>query len=173
MRYLILGFMAMLVATSTVAKEFLIGDVPMTIGDSEEALRSKLEEKYQLIELRPHVYEVVSKDDVDVHHGIVQFRDGKADWASRDVGAFEGEGVRELGKALLGAIAADLYGENAKISISLDTNPRYEVSTITFELPGRTVMMYVTSKGELADVTIEEIILEQPTPTSAEKEAQR
>ena len=174
MRYLILGFMAMFVATSTVAKEFLMGDVLMTIGDSEEALRPKLEEKYQLIEIRSHVYEVVSKEDVDVHHGIVQFRDGKADWASRDVGAFEGEGVRELGKALLGAIAADIYGENAKISISLDTNPRYEVNTITFELPGRTVMMYVAGKGELADVTIEEIILAQSTPAvaSAEKEAQ-
>jgi len=168
MRFLAFGFIAMFVATTTAAADaFLIGDVPLSIGDLEETVRPQLEAKYQLIEIRSHVYEVVDKGDVDIHHGIVQFRDGKADWASRDVAAFEGEAVRKFGQALVGAIATDVFGENAKVSVSIDTNPRYEVQTVTFEFPGRTVMLYVSNKGELTDVSIEEIILKAPAPAVA------
>ena len=172
MRFLAISFIAMFVATTASADSFVIGDVPLSIGDAEDVVRPQLEAKYQLIEIRSHVYEVVDKDNVDVHHGIVQFRDGKADWASRDVAAFEGDAVRKFGKALVDTIATDIYGENAKVSISLDTNPRYEVHTVTFEFPGRTIMLYVSSKGELTDVSIEEIILNDPTPAvaSADKE---
>lgn len=167
MRFLVISFIALFLTTSAAAGEFKIGDITVKVGDAEKTLRPQLEEKYQLIEIRPDVLEVVDKDDVDVHHGIVQFRDGTMTWASRDAGAFEGEAVRELGMALLGSIDTDTYGENAKVSMSLDTNPRYEVFTITFEFPGRTVMMYVTNKGKLKDVTIEEIILAPPDATVA------
>tara|TARA_Y100000590_G_scaffold439983_1_gene564763 strand:- start:34 stop:570 length:537 start_codon:yes stop_codon:yes gene_type:complete len=159
MRVLLISIVALLVTISANAGDFKIGEITVRVGDAEKALRPQLAEKYQLVEIRPGVLEVVDKDDVDVHHGIVQFRDGTMIWASRDAGEFEGEGVRELGKALMDSFATDMYGENAKVSISVDTNPRYEVYTITFEFPGRTVMMYVANKGKLKDVTIEEIIL--------------
>ncbi len=167
MRFLIIGLLALFACTTAAAGDFMIGEFAVKVGDLEKTLRPQLEEKYQLIEIRPDVLEVVDKDDVDIHHGIVQFRDGTLIWASRDAGAFEGEAVRELGMALLGSIDADMYGENAKVSMSIDTNPRYEVYTITFEFPGRTVMMYVSSKGKLKDVTIEEIILAPPDATVA------
>jgi hypothetical protein len=159
MRSIAIIFTALFCVNSAIAGDFMIGEIPVTVGDAEKTLRPQIEEKYQLIEIRDDLLEVVDKDDIDVHHGIVQFRDGTMTWASRDAGAFEGEGVRELGKALLDSIATDMYGEKANVSISIDTNPRYEVHTMTFEFPGRTVMMYVTNKGGLTDVAIEEIIL--------------
>lgn len=173
MRFLAISFITLFVVGAATAGEFKIGDITVNVGDAEKTLRPQLEEKYQLVEIRPDVLEVADKDDIDIHHGIVQFRDGIVTWASRDVGAFEGEAVRELGMALLGSIDTDMYGENAKVSMSIDTNPRYEVYTITFEFPGRTVMMYVTNKGKLNDVTIEEIILAPPdvAVAAAAKEA--
>ena len=75
--------------------------------------------------------------------GMVQFRDDRVVWASRDVGTFEGSAVGKFGRALFEAIAAqnDEDREPIQISTAVNSNPAFAVSSITLEFRGRTIVV--------------------------------
>jgi hypothetical protein len=137
-----------------------IGDVMVSLGDAEAELMPRLRERFELVELRPGLYQASLKGRKTDVAGIVQFRDGKLVWASRDLGAYEGESTRNFGRALFQAL------ENAKSEmarpITLVTQregtPEYSVGVITFKFPDRQLVLYVGRDGGAVDLSMEEIL---------------
>lgn len=141
-----------------------LGEVELQLGAAEKEVLPKLREHFWLQEMRGGLYQVYEqKDSTDVS-GIVQFRDEKLVWASRDLGAYEGVTARDFGRALIAAVAGGKGSTEQQITIStqIDQNPTYEVGVITLHFPNRQIDIYVGGSSGAIDLSMEEIILEPP-----------
>lgn len=158
-------------STAMGAGSFVLGGVEVGMGASKKEVLSKLEARFTLEELRTDLYRVLDEvhpeattgNQADPEEkerampGMVQFRDDRVVWASRDIGAFEGPAVRKFGRALFETIAAqnDEDREPIKISTAVNSNQAFAVSSITLEFPGRTIVVYVSYHDDLVDASIE------------------
>jgi hypothetical protein len=168
-----------------------LGGIEVKIGAPEKELLEKLRASYQVDEVRGGVYQVTVRTQPEAAAsegaeakpeaaageaksaepqpvdrpppllGMVQFREGKVVWASRDGGAFEGPEVRNFGQALFQALAtiAPEGAQGVKLSTTVNHNPTWSVGSITMEFPGRQVIVYVSYDDDLVDASIEEILV--------------
>lgn len=163
------------------AGPLVMGGVEVAMGAPKKEVLSELESRFTLKQFRTDLYRVLEEvhpeattenqaDQAEKEGamlGMVQFRDDRVVWASRDVGAFEGPAVRKFGRALLETIAAqnDEDRELIKISTVVTSNQLFAVSSIMLEFPGRTIMVYVSYHDDIVDASIEEILV----PTEEKK----
>jgi hypothetical protein len=177
-------------AAATEAGSMEIGGIEVTIGAPEKELLEKLRASYQVDEVRGGVYQVTVRTQPEAAAGegggaaegaageaksaepqpvdrpppllgMVQFRDGKVVWASRDAGAFEGPEVRSFGQALFNALASlnPETAQSVKLTTTVNHNPTWSVGSITMEFPGRQLIVYVSYDDDLVDASIEEILV--------------
>ena len=141
-----------------------LGNVELRLGAAEKELMPKLRKSFWLEEMREGLYQVYEKEDAKDVSGIVQFRDEKLVWASRDLGAYEGQPSRDFGRALMAAVEGAKKGDEEKITISTqrEGTPKYEVGVITLHFPERQIVLYVGRDGGAVDLSMEEIILVPP-----------
>lgn len=144
-------------------REIPLGKVAVKLGAEESAVLPKLRELYELQEIRTGLYQVAEKKNKSEVLGIIEMREGKVTYASRDLGAFEGEGVRSFGRALYDAISAAKSGETADIKVATqsDTNNSYAVNMITLEFPDRKIVLYLGRDAGAVDASMEEILSSQ------------
>lgn len=167
-----------------------IGGIEVKLGTPEKELLEELRASYQVEEVRGGLYQVTVRTQPEAAAsegaeaepkaaagetrsaepqpvtrpppllGIVQFRDGRVVWASRDGGAFEGPEVRSFGQALFQALAAlnAEEGQNVKLTTTVNHNPTWSVGSITMEIPGRQLIVYVSYDDDLVDASMEEIL---------------
>jgi len=151
-----------------------IGGVRASLGDDKVALLESLRKEYDVKELRQDTYVVFKGDPSANTIGIVYFRDSKLVWASRDVGAFEGEAVRTFAQTLF-ELLADLNAEDRSpilITTQRSTAQPIAVGSLTLEFPGRSVVVDIAYDEQLVDASIEEIVFVDETsggraPTSS------
>lgn len=162
------------------AGPLVLGGVEVSTGAPKKEVLSELEARFTLKELRSDLYRVLEEAPPEATNGdpdqaeeegamlgMVQFRDDRVVWASRDVGTFEGSAVGEFGRALFEAIAAqnDEDSQPIKISTLVNSNQAFAVSLITLEFPGRHIVVYVSYHEDIVDASIEEILV----PTEEKK----
>lgn len=137
-----------------------IGGVHASIGAEKGKLLESLGKKYDVKEFRSETYLVTRGDASENTVGVVQFRDDKLVWASRDVGAFEGQEVRKFAQTLFHVLAALHEEDRAPIFITtaVSQNQSFAVGSITLEFPGRRVVVDIAYDDNLVDASIEEIL---------------
>ena len=137
-----------------------IGGVSASIGADKEPLLESLRKKYEVQELRAETYLVFKGHPSERTIGVVNFRGGKLVWASRDVGAFEGEAVRTFAQTLF-EVLAEVNAEDRTpilITTQISTAQPIAVGSLTLEFPGRSVVMDVGYDDQLVGASIEEIV---------------
>ncbi len=149
------------------APSFQIGDVTVSVGTPEADVIPKLKKSYDTAEIRGGLFQFTDKGNKANVVGIVEIREGKVSFASRDLGAFEGEAVRNFGRALFKALEVQKGGgeQTVKVTTQLDSRPDYAVSMLTFTLQGRQVVLYLGADGGAVEASMEEI-LTAPSPES-------
>lgn len=150
-----------------------MGGIDASLGAEKETMLMSLRERYDVEELRSDTYVVFDEDPSEHTIGIVQFRDGKLVWASRDVGAFEGDAVRLFAQTLF-QLLADLNPEDGmpvRISTSISTAQPLAFGSLSIEFPGRRVIVDIGYDDQLADASIEEIMFANDTPGNGRTEA--
>lgn len=153
-----------LASPAAAAPEIPLGTVALALGAEEKNVRPALEKAYRLEEIRGGLFQVTDKKDIAKLHGIVEFREGKVTYASRDLGAFEGEGVREFGRALYAAIEGASTGSSTavKIETQTDANSSYALNMITLVFPDqRKIVLYLGRDAGAVDASMEEILSAQ------------
>ena len=137
-----------------------IGGVRASLGDDKEALLESLRKEYDVKELRHETYLVFKGDPSANTIGVVNFRDSKLVWASRDIGAFEGEAVRTFAQTLF-QLLADINAEDRSpilITTQRSTAQPIALGSLTLEFPGRSVVVDIAYDEQLVDASIEEIL---------------
>jgi hypothetical protein len=144
-----------------------IGAVELRLGAAQAGLLAALGERHTLTELRTGVYQVSEKESSEALVGVVEFRDGALTWASRDLGAFEGETPKRLGRALAEAIERAKPGEEAEIRISTQrtSHPGYSVDVVTLHFGSRDIVLYVGDGKDAVDFSMEEILVSPDSPS--------
>ena len=137
-----------------------IGGVSASLGDDKDALLESLRKQYEVQELRAETYLVFKGHPSGNTIGVVHFRNGKLVWASRDVGAFEGEAVRTFAQTLFEVLAKVNAEDRTPILITtqISTAQPIAVSSLTLEFPGRSVVVDVAYDDKLVGASIEEIV---------------
>lgn len=143
-----------------------IGGVPAALGADKNTLVESLREKYDVTELRSNTYVVFDGDPSEKTVGVLQFRDDKLVWASRDVGAYEGDAVRTFARSLFAVLAEVNPEERTPIHIttSVSTSQPLQFGSVTLEFPGRRVIVDIGFDDQLVDASIEEILYVDDTP---------
>ena len=95
--------------------------------------------------------------------GIVKFKDDDLVWASRDVGAFEGEAVRMFAQTLFQVLAAINAEDRTPVLITtqVSTAEPIAIGSLTLEFPGRQVVVDIAYDNSLVDASIEEILFDE------------
>lgn len=157
---LLLGILALCAPVHAEEPALDLGDVTLRLGTPEDDLLPQLRERYTLAELRPGLFRIAEKEDEETMHGLVQFRDGKLDWVSRDRGVYEGEGAREFARALFVTLARmnPEDGQTVELTTHVNRSQKYEVGTITLRVANRELMVYVGDGEAVVDVSMEEIL---------------
>lgn len=140
-----------------------IGEVRASLGDDKEMLLESLRTKYTVLELLGETF-VVSKGDPSANTvGIVKFIDGKLVWASRDVGAFDGEAVRKFAQTLFQVLATVNAEDRSPILITtqISTADPIALGSLTLEFPGRQVVVDIAYDNSLVAASIEEILFDE------------
>ena len=143
-----------------------IGGISAAMGDDQAELLAKVREKYDVNELRGNTYVVYDGDPSENTIGVVQFRDEQLVWASRDVGSFEGEAVRNFARTLFQTLAElnPNDREEVRLTTVVSTMQPIAFGSITLEFSGRKVVIDIGYDGKLADASIEEILYVDDTP---------
>lgn len=154
-------------AATAESTEIIIGGVEAQLGMSESDLMPKLRELYGVNVVRPGVYQIAQKENAEMTVAVVEFREGKLTWASRDLGAYEGEPVSQFGHAFFAAVEATKIGDSVPIRISTDQTktPGYAVKVITLEFPDRKIVLYVGDGADSIDLSMEEIVISADSPS--------
>ncbi|RIL08009.1 MAG: hypothetical protein DCC71_00725 [Proteobacteria bacterium] len=161
-RWMILGWLCLAAAPAHAAEpaSIAIGTTSVHIGAAEKDVLPALREQFDVEPIREHLYQVVDKKDKSAVAGIVEVREGKVTFASRDLGAFEGEGVKSFGKALFKAVddAKEAGEQPIHIDTQIEQNQTYALKMITLTFPGRRIVLYLGADGGAVDASMEEIL---------------
>lgn len=144
-------------------REIPIGKVAVKLGALEKDVIPELKKEYALEEIRGGLYQVMDKKKAENVLGIVEVREGKVTYASRDLGAFEGDGVREFGRALYAAMEAAKTGDSTDVKIEMQTENTntYAVNMVTLVFPDRKIVLYLGRDAGAVDASMEEILSAQ------------
>lgn len=158
---LTLFFAAVLAAPVTLAGGPIdIGGVQAALGDPKQGVIEAISAKYDINELRTNTYVVYDGDPSENTIGVLQFEDDQLVWASRDVGAFEGEAVQTFSRTLFELLASlnPDDREPIRLTTSVSTSQPIAFGSITLEFKDRSVVIDIGFDAGLVDASIEEII---------------